>query len=555
VIILTAAALAAVIFFLLLTLPPAAEHLPLTLDADLTRRTIPGAYHVHTTRSDGIADKATVAAAANQAGLKFAIFTDHGDGTRPPDVPAYIHGVLCIDGVEISTDDGHYVAIGMRPSPYPLGGAASAVVEDVARLGGFGIAAHPDSPKPSLRWRDQTAPVDGIEWLSADSEWRDESRATLVHALANYLVRPAAALASLLDRPSASLARWDAMTRERPVVALAAHDAHGGITGAVEDGDRAWVARVPSYEAAFRSMATRVLVDRPLTGHAPTDAALLLSAIRNGRVFTALDAVATPATLDFRFRSGEQELRVGESGAFRPSGIASARATVPDAGRLVLMRDGGEIASVDGGALDHRVEQAGVYRVEVHAPKAPGSPAVPWLVSNPVYLRDRLQPEVPPVRPVQVVRDLGGLAWRVEQDPASRATLSAGEGAARLSFELKAGERASQFAALVADLPPTSPSFDALLFTARASAPMRVSVQLRFGNGEARWGRSLYLDEQSRSITVRVADMQPAGSSRGPRPDPRGAAGLLFVTDLTNAAPGASGWFEVSRLVLGVLAN
>jgi hypothetical protein len=29
----------------------------------------------------------------------------------------------------------------------------------------------------------------------------------------------------------------------------------------------------------------------------------------------------------------------------------------------------------------------------------------------------------------------------------------------------------------------------------------------------------------------------------------------LFVTDLTNAAPGASGWFEVSRLVLGVLAN
>ena len=44
---------------------------------------------------------------------------------------AYLHGVLCIDGVEISTDDGHYVALGLGPTPYPLGGAAAAVVEDV----------------------------------------------------------------------------------------------------------------------------------------------------------------------------------------------------------------------------------------------------------------------------------------------------------------------------------------------------------------------------------------------------------------------------------------
>lgn len=552
---LTAAALAAVVFFLLLTLPPAAERLTSALDADLTRRTLSGAYHVHTTRSDGVADKATVAAAASRAGLTFAIFTDHGDGTRPPDPAAYIHGVLCIDGVEISTDGGHYVGIGMRPSPYPLGGAASAVVEDVARLGGFGIIAHPDSPKPSLRWRDPTSPVDGIEWLSADSEWRDESRAALARALVNYLVRPAATMASLLDRPSATLSRWDAMTRERAVVALAAHDAHGGITGAVEDGDRVWVARVPSYEAAFRSMATRVIVDRPLTGEASSDAALLIGAIRNGRVFTAVDGVATPAALDFRVRSGEEELTVGESGTFHSSAIAVARATVPDGGRLVLMRGGGEIASVNGGTLEHRLEQAGVYRVEVRAPTAPGSPAVPWLVSNPVYLRDRLPPDVSAVPAVQIVRDLGGLAWRVEHDPGSRATLSPGEGSTRLSYELRTGERASQFAALVADLPPNSPPFDSLLLTARASAPMRVSVQLRFANGDERWGRSLYLDEQARSVTVRVPDMLPAGSARGARPDPRRATGLLFVVDLANAAPGAAGWFEIGRPALGVLAN
>ena len=125
---------------------------------DLAARTIPGAYHIHTTRSDGHGDRAAVAAAAARAGLKFIILTDHGDGTRPPDPPAYIDGVLVLDGVEISTDAGHYVALDMPRAPYPLGGTADAVVEDVARLGGFGIAAHPDSPKPHAALDQHRAP-------------------------------------------------------------------------------------------------------------------------------------------------------------------------------------------------------------------------------------------------------------------------------------------------------------------------------------------------------------------------------------------------------------
>ena len=60
----------------------------------------------------------------------------------------------------------------MPAAPYPLGGEPRDVVEDVRRLGGFGIVAHPDSPKPELRWRDWTAPFDGIEWLNPDTSWR-----------------------------------------------------------------------------------------------------------------------------------------------------------------------------------------------------------------------------------------------------------------------------------------------------------------------------------------------------------------------------------------------
>src|SRR2546426_12661666 len=54
----------------------------------------------------------------------------------------------------------------------PICGEARDVVDDVRRLGGFGIAAHPDSPKAELRWRDWTLPFDGVELLNPDTSWR-----------------------------------------------------------------------------------------------------------------------------------------------------------------------------------------------------------------------------------------------------------------------------------------------------------------------------------------------------------------------------------------------
>ena len=65
-----------------------------------------GAFHVHTNRSDGGSSPNDIARAASEAGLRFLVFTDHGDGTRVPDPPQYRSGVLTFDGVEISTNGG-----------------------------------------------------------------------------------------------------------------------------------------------------------------------------------------------------------------------------------------------------------------------------------------------------------------------------------------------------------------------------------------------------------------------------------------------------------------
>jgi hypothetical protein len=548
----TAAVVAAVIFFGLATLPPA----PLAVDSagidpDLIRRTVRGAYHIHSTRSDGASDKAAIASAAARAGLKFIIVTDHGDGTTPPDPPAYLSGVLCIDGVEISTNGGHYVALGMPPSPYPLGGDPAAVVEDVARLGGFGIAAHPDSPKASLAWTDWEAPIDGIEWLNTDSEWRDESRTTLAHVFLHYLVRPGPALASMLDRPVTTLKRWDELTKRRPVVALAAHDAHGGIgRGLEESGARKrTLGTVPSYEASFRTFSDNVILDAPLSGDGAKDGRAVIDAIRHGRVFTVIDAIATPGLIDFRAWQGDIP-KSSNMGVSWPTGPAamSARIAMPAGAQVMLIDRGREYLGLRPPDYATGMDPGETIRIEVRLPGAPGSPPVPWLVSNPVYFLAPA-PRSSAAASDELVPLPGDLGWHVEKDPDTNAADSRTTEKVSLQYTLAAGARRSQFAALAADLKGGLPGLRQLMFSGSSTGPSRVSVQLRYAQrGGERWGSSVYLDSNDREVSLPLDRMRPLDRQTGPAPDAATASSLLFVIDLTNAKPGDSNSFTISKV-------
>jgi hypothetical protein len=526
---------------------------PLALDSaawsDLAARTVSGAYHIHTTRSDGHGDKAAVAAAAARAGVTFIILTDHGDGTRPPDPPAYLEGVLVLDGVEISTEEGHYVAFDMPRAPYPLGGGADAVIEDVARLGGFGVAAHPDSPKASLRWS-SAAPIDGIEWLNLDSEWRDETRSRIARAGIAYFLRPGPALAMLLDRPG-TLDRWAELTASRRVVALAAADAHGGVGRRAEDPGRslAGTVGIPGYEASFRAFTNRVVLEKPLSGDAAADARAVYTALREGRVFSSIAALAAPALLDFWVESGSDRAPMGAAVPMDSDATIFAKALVPAGGEMRLLRDGRLIAT-SGGDLRRVVTGAtGAYRIEVHVPGAPGTPAVPWLVSNPIYVGShgangsaggKGAKGEPGAR-------IAPFPWRIEKDPASSATLRVREFEVALEYNLAEGERHNQFVALASDL--GRQVFTAIDLTLAGDRPLRVSVQLRRGDG-ARWGRSYYVDPAGTRLHVPVADLKPVGNAASGAISAADATSVLIVVDLANANPGRSGVLRVKGSAL-----
>lgn len=543
----TAALGAAVVVSCLMALPPPPLVSTGSPDPSLRARTLAGAVHVHSTVSDGAGSRAEIAAAAARAGLQFVVFTDHGDGTRPPEPAAYVGGVLCVDAVEISTDQGHYLALELGASPYRLGGSAAAVVEDVARLGGFGVVAHPDSPKEALAWRDWGIRVGGVEWLNADTEFRRASRRRIAATLLGYPLRPGPAMAGMLTRPDVTLRRWDAETSIRPVPALAGHDAHGGVGGGLEGGPA--MPGLASYESAFRSFATHAILAAVPSGAPGPDSKALLAALRAGRSYTAVQSIVDPAWLDFTAERGSARAVMGE--VLDGRGPARLQVRVPQVpgATLVILRDGNPVMTDTATTVDAVVTEAGAYRVEA---RLAGSPhRVPWLLSNPIYIDIPVQsPPTVVAAPAAMVTSLLNADWRIEHDPTSAGGLSSPGGRERvMTYRLGRGGAGSQFAALVAPFDPPAAPFDAISVDLAAGAPARVSVQVRSGDGRSRWGTSVYVSPDGGARSIPVSALQPAERGVGPF-DAGAARSILLVIDLVNAVPGSAGQLVVRDLAL-----
>lgn len=517
-----------------------------------------GAFHVHSRWSDGSGTVDEIALAGAAAGLDFVILTDHGNGTtsRPP---SYRGGVLVIQGTEIGTAGGHYVALGLPAAPYPLGGDARGVVEDVRRLGGFGVIAHPTSPRAPLAWSDWSLRVDGVEWLNGDSQWRDDGPAQLLRAVAGYLFRAPESLASLMARPERALARWDTLAAERPIVGLGATDAHARLAlGTDDDGYGGGVeVRFPGYAETFRTFAIRVELDRPLTGDPDADAANLVDQLRAGRVYTGVDALASPVRFAYMGRTSDGgSVRMGERAPPQGGLTLTAAVAAPPAATLRLLRNGRAVAQRRGRTLEHPValdDQPAAYRVEVTLPGAPGQPPVPWIVSNPIYVGGAVGGAAETLSAPRQGRPslpLPGDSWRVERRTDAAATLMQESGGFRLEFTL--GSRADTYVAAARTFSPGALiDSGALRLAVEASRPMRASLQLRRqadGSVAARWRRSFYADRERRVLRAPLDEFAPAWSEVPARPELAAVDSLLIAVDTVNTMPGSSGVLTIEAI-------
>jgi hypothetical protein len=401
-------------------------------------------------------------------------------------------------------------------------------------------------------------PVGGVEWLNADSEWRDESRWTLTKALLTYPARRTETLTTLLDRPDSVIEHWDTLSRDRPVVAIAGTDAHSrlGFRSVGEPYGAGASLHVPSYERLFTVFAN-VLPGISLTGVAAADADLVTAAIRRGRVYTAIDGLHGTGTLSFTATDGSTRAEPGDVVSSLREWTLNVELGGPADAVIQLFRDGVR-TNESSMRLRHMIDigSRGAYRVEVSLPGAPGQPPIPWLLSNPIYVGERpmltAPAALPPASTFGVRYGDGPAAgWTMETSAASKAALDvvAMERGTQLALRYAIGGAASEspYAAFVLPADASIAQYDRLIFTGRADRPTRVSVQLRQpGSADGqRWHRSVLMDTAPKEITVFFNDLRPIGTA-APQPALTAVDSILFVLDTVNTRLGGNGriWID-----------
>jgi hypothetical protein len=337
--------------------------------------------HLHSTYSDGTASVDEIVDSARAAGVDVVLLTDHDTiAAREDGWEGWHDDVLLLVGVEVSPRGGHYLAFDVGETPSKEGGEPC-IPAAVETAGGFGFAAHPfsEGSRMSKRlgrphgWPHAERPgLTGIELWSLTTDAAEAWRHPL--DAIRYLRDPE----GHLDGPPAHhLEIWDELCRTRRVAAIGGLDAH-------QHGFRVRGRMVSPMrnERYFRLLNTYALCERPPSRDHRADAAQVYSAMREGRCYLGVDAIAPARGFRFWAESGDEAVAMGSE---RPAGSWALRASVPADAEIVLLRDGAVVARDQGTGLELPVAEAGVYRIEAHRPFRGRNR--PWIYSNPIYLR------------------------------------------------------------------------------------------------------------------------------------------------------------------------
>jgi hypothetical protein len=133
--------------------------------------------------------------------------------------------------------------------------------------------------------------------------------------------------------------------------------------------------RLDPYECSLRHVGTHLLMPE-------LSQAAVWEALEKGRAFVAFDWIADATGFDFAAVTGEQRHEMGSRLKLAPDLRLVGQSPLP--ARWKLMKSGKLHEEASGAALDVRVTQAGIYRVELWLDVA--GEDRPWVLSNPIYV-------------------------------------------------------------------------------------------------------------------------------------------------------------------------
>jgi len=143
-----------------------------------------GDLHTHTVHSDGRRSPAELAEQARAAGLDFVASTEHNTCSASLGWGGHAGAqLLVLDGQEVTTRDGHWLALGLAPGSLvdwryrAADGVLERVLAGLHAGGGLAVAAHPFCPLPGCAWRFGWRAIDAVEvW---NGPWTPDDEAAL----------------------------------------------------------------------------------------------------------------------------------------------------------------------------------------------------------------------------------------------------------------------------------------------------------------------------------------------------------------------------------------
>ncbi|WP_269936864.1 CehA/McbA family metallohydrolase [Arthrobacter sp. HY1533] len=299
-----------------------------------------GDAHLHTIYSDGKRTPADVAAGARAAKLDFMISTDHNTpASHGAWGPLAGDDLLILTGEEVTTRNGHYLALGIEPGQWidwRYRARDKGFKQEAQRIrssGGIVVPAHPYCPYVACRWKFGYDEADAVEvWTgpwTADDEY--------------------------------AINTWDSMLAQ-----------------STRDGGR-WLPAMGNSDA--HSAPQVIGFPHNVVNAKALSRDAILEGIRKGRSWIAESA---GVSLEFSIASGDRSAGIGErltAAANAPVTVTAAVSGVPN-GLVRLITDEGQMRqaslSADGQGTVSWVttpQLTAYVRVEVRHPMADGSPS------------------------------------------------------------------------------------------------------------------------------------------------------------------------------------
>ena len=193
----------------------------------------------------------------------------------------------------------------------------------------------------------------------------------LPYAPALFL-NPRFILLKILAFPKKNLKKWDEINKHHRVFGYYAGDAH------------------TFYRPIFSLLKIHIVLDKALSSDFETARNEVFSALRSGRFFNAVDAAACATGFRFYGETNSKKINMGEVISLEHPVNLSIKAPFRFNKEVQILCDGKVVLSSEKEEMTYAVINPGVYRTQVFLKeKSPLSNDVPWICSNPIFIRKK----------------------------------------------------------------------------------------------------------------------------------------------------------------------